>query len=489
MTAAQWMALAPLILVSATLVGLLVAISIARMLRVAAAVSIVGLNLALASVAWTWVDGSFGEPVRVTGLLLVDSAARLAMMMSLTAALGVLTLCSAYFRGYTRNREEIYLLVGLGTLGCLLLCAATHVASLLLGLELMGLPMIAAIGYQTRDPRAIEGSLKYLVLSAAASATLLFGFALIYAQTGHLDFEGLSRVLSDVGGGQPLLLSSLVLIVSAFAFKLSVVPFHQWTPDVYEAAPAPVGAYFATVSKIGAFVVLLRLLQGHAHGVSPYVGRVMVAMALASMILGSMLALRQDNLKRLMAYSSVAHFGYLLVVLIVPGSAALEAAAIYLAAYFVSALGVFGVIAILSSPMGERDLESVDDYRGLFWRRPYLASILVAMMLSLAGVPLTAGFIGKFAVIAAGVELHHWLLVGGVVLGSAISVYYYLRVIVTLFERVDDVHEGVTEHMDWVQSAGGIMLLLAMALVLAMGVIPNDLYGVAQAFRSIGQLP
>lgn len=484
MSGLQLTALLPILLVSATLVALLTAISVRRSHGMAALVAVVGFNLALVAV----IVSLFGpaQTVPVTALLLFDSAARLSAALVLAASLGVLTLCHAYFAGYKHNREEIYLLVGLGTLGALVLCAASHVATLLLGLELMGLPMIAAVAYSTHDKRSLEGGLKYLVLSAAATATLLFGFALIYAQTGALDFASLSRVLSGIDAGQPMLLAALVLIVSAFAFKLSVAPFHQWTPDVYEAAPTPVGAFLATVSKVGAFVVLLRLFHGQTSGVSPVIAQALIALALTSMLLGSLLALRQASLKRLMAYSSIAHFGYLLVVLIVPGEQALQAAAIYLVVYTVSSLGVFGVMAILSSPMRERDLEYVHEYRGLFWRRPYLSSILISMMLSLAGVPVTAGFIGKFAAIAAGIDDQQWLLIGGIVLGSAISVYYYLRVIVTLFHRQADLHhQGLNEQLGWAQTAGGVMLLVAALLVLGLGVFPNGLYEIATAFHSL----
>lgn len=484
MTAAQLLALLPLLLVSATIVAVMLGIAVRRHHRLAAGISVLGFNLALLSLVLAMIDPRTPVSLAVTGLLVFDGAGRFAMLLVLATSLGVLTLCHAYFEGYRRNQEEIYLLIGLATLGGVVLVAATHVATLLLGLELLSLPMVAAVAYSTHDKRALEGGLKYLVLSAAASASLLFGFALLYAATGHLDLAGLSQVIAGVNVEQPLVLAALAMIVGAFAFKLSVVPFHQWTPDVYEAAPTPVAAYLATVSKVGVFAVVLRLFHGSPAGISPLVAEAMIWMALASMLLGSVLALRQASLKRLMAYSSIAHFGYLLLVLVVPGERSLQAAGIYLAVYLVSSLGVFGVMALMSSPMRERDVEYVHEYRGLFWRRPYLASILTAMMLSLAGVPVTAGFIGKFAVIAAGIEDSQWLLVGGIVLGSAISVYYYLRVIITLFHPLAHGGEGISESMGWAQTAGGIMLLMSMLLVLAMAVFPNPLYRMAGQFVS-----
>ncbi|MGH8429079.1 MAG: NADH-quinone oxidoreductase subunit N, partial [Solimonas sp.] len=223
----------------------------------------------------------------------------------------------------------------------------------------------------------------------------------------------------------------------------------------------------------------LRLFHAAGGSASPLVVNALVAVALASMLVGSLLALQQSNLKRLLAYSSIAHFGFLLIVLVAPGYRSLEAAGVYMATYVITSLGVFGVIALVSSPAGPRDRERLDEYQGLFWQRPYVVSILTAMMLSLAGIPLTAGFIGKFAAIAVGVESNLWLMVGGIVLGSAIGLYYYLRVISALFVPMPG-YERVSESMSWAQSAGGVMLLLAMLAMLAMGVYPEPLFLLAR---------
>jgi NADH-quinone oxidoreductase subunit N len=193
------------------------------------------------------------------------------------------------------------------------------------------------------------------------------------------------------------------------------VPFHQWTPDVYEAAPLPVTAYLSTVVKVGAFVVALRLLHAGVSSASPLIVSAIIGLALASMLVGSLLALRQSNLKRLLAYSSIANFGYLAVVLALPGVEAVRAAGVFLVSYLITSLGVFGVMTMVSSPMGRHDHEDIDEYRSLLWHRPYLAAILIAMLLSLAGIPLTAGFVGKLAVIGVGVQAAQWWLVAGVV--------------------------------------------------------------------------
>jgi len=477
MNAAQVLALLPFLAVSATIVVVMLGIAWRRNHRLAAGLSVVGLNLTLLALLPT----ALGEPAAVVlpPLLIVDAQASLYMGMVLITTLGVLTLCHAYFEGYAKDREEIYLLILLGALGGMTLACATHAATFVIGLELLSLPMVAGVAYATQDRRSIEGGAKYLILSAGASATLLFGLALIYAEIGRLDMAGLAAVLVSSSVDTPLVLGGSALVLSGIAFKLSIVPFHQWTPDVYEAAPAPIAAFLATVVKAGVFAATLRLFHAAGASASPLVVNTVVILALASMLVGSILALRQDNLKRLLAYSSIAHFGYLLIVLVAPGSRSLEAAGVYMATYLITSLGVFGVIALVSSPAGARDRERIDEYQGLFWQRPYLVSILTAMMLSLAGIPITAGFIGKFAVIAVGVESNLWLMVGGIVIGSAISIYYYLRVISALFMPMPG-YERVSESMGWAQTAGGLMLLLAMLLMMAMGVYPEPLFDLAR---------
>ena len=408
--------------------------------------------------------------------MLVDSTAQFAMALILVTTLGVLTLCPAYFNGYRGHREELYLLLGVGTLGALTLACANHAATLLLGLELLSLPMVGAVAYAIDRPRSIEGGIKYLILSAGASATLLFGLALIYAETGALDVASLSGAIAGAGLGSPLVTVGAAMLLAGLAFKLSFVPFHQWTPDVYEAAPMPITAYLSTVVKVGAFIVALRLLHAGVGSASPLIVTAIIGLALASMLVGSVLALRQTNLKRLLAYSSIANFGYLAVVLALPGVEAVRAAGVFLVSYLVTSLGVFGVMTLVSSPMSRHDHEDIDEYRALLWHRPYLAAILIAMLLSLAGIPLTAGFVGKLAVIGVGVQAAQWWLVAGVVVASAIGIYYYLRVINAVITNVDPGSERVAVAMTWVYKASAAMLLLATLATIWLGVYPQPLF-------------
>jgi NADH-quinone oxidoreductase subunit N len=473
----QLLALAPLILVTLTTVVVMLQIAFKRHHRLTAGITVAGLNLALLSVLWLAATRDVAA-IEVTPLLIVDGYALLYMGLVLVTTLGVLTLCHAYFEGYDGNREELYLLLTMATLGALVMVAARHFASFFIGLELLSIPLYAMVAYPMKDKRALEGGVKYLILSAAASAFMLFGMALIYGEIGSLAF---GDIAAKLGVGRPAFLATgAAMMLVGIAFKLSTAPFHLWTSDVYEASPAPVAAFLATVSKAAMFALTYRLFLYVGLFRSEAVTESLTVLAITSMLVGNVLALMQSNVKRLLAYSSIAQFGYLLVTLVAAGERATEAAGIFLVTYIVTSLGVFGVMALVSSPMRERDLEHIEQYRGLFWKRPYLSSIMTASLLSLAGIPLTAGFIGKFYIIAVGVDTKLWWLLGAIVLGSAIGLFYYLRVLIIMFQPIPG-RERVSEPLNWVQNASGVMLMTAMALVILMGVYPTPFLDVIRA--------
>jgi NADH-quinone oxidoreductase subunit N len=332
----------------------------------------------------------------------------------------------------------------------------------------------------------VEAGIKYLVLAAASAAFLLFGMALIYADLGTMDFARMAQLPAYRAAVNPtlLLLPGVILIVTGIGFKLALVPFHMWTPDVYEGAPAPVSAFVATVSKGGMFALLLRYFhQSGAHSFSP-VFLVISIIAVASMFAGNLLALLQNNVKRILAYSSIAHMGYLLVAFQSGGPLGGGAAAFYLVAYFVMTLGAFGVITLLSER--QRDADLLDDYRGLFWRRPALALVFTAMLLSLAGIPLTAGFLGKFYIVAAGASAGAWALILILVTTSAIGLFYYLRIVVVLYQQPtagDRAHEPIP-----LRAPAAKLALAALTVILVwLGVYPTPLLRVIQtAIGSLG---
>ncbi|WP_028081691.1 NADH-quinone oxidoreductase subunit NuoN [Solimonas soli] len=465
-------ALAPILLLSATIVAVMLAIAFNRRHWGNATTAVVGLNVALLSCIWLiWSDH---PDTIVTPLFVIDGYALFYMALILVTTLATATLSHAYLERFRGEREEMYLLLTLSALGGLTLACAQHFASLFIGLELLSVPLYAMIAYPVKSRRPLEGGLKYLVLSAVASAFLLFGIALIYSQAGSLAFADIGPYFAGVGAmpGSPVALIGGALLLIGLAFKLSLVPFHLWTPDVYEGAPAPVAAYLATVSKVAVFAVLTRYFVEAGGYYQTSLVSVLGWLAFASIFVGNLLAVRQNNVKRMLAYSSIAHFGYCMVGLVAGGPLAVEAVGAYLMTYVVTSIGAFGVVTLTSSAGDERDADVIYDYRGLFWRRPYLASILTAMLLSLAGIPLTAGFIGKFYIIAAGLDGHQWWLLGAVVVGSAIGLYYYLRLLISLF-LLDPSKHRFAASLDWAQRAGGIMVLLAMVLMLALGVFPQ----------------
>ncbi|PIA69730.1 NADH-quinone oxidoreductase subunit NuoN [Pseudomonas sediminis] len=471
-------ALLPLLVTSLTAVVVMLAIAAKRNHTVTFILSVVGLNLALLSLIPTLEVA----PLEVTPLLLIDTFACYYMALVLAASLACITLIHAYLggdsgKGYPGNREELYLLVLLSAAGGLVLVSAQHLASLFIGLELLSVPTYGMIAYAFFNKRSLEAGIKYMVLSAAGSAFLLFGMALLYAESGNLAFADIGASL--MRESSQLVQIGIGMMLIGLAFKLSLVPFHLWTPDVYEGAPAPVAAFLATASKVAVFAVLLRLYQISPAMSGGWLSELLTLIAIASILVGNLLALLQNNLKRLLGYSSIAHFGYLLVALIASKGLAVEAVGVYLATYVLTSLGAFGVITLMSTPYSGRDADALYEYRGLFWRRPYLTAVLTVMMLSLAGIPLTAGFIGKFYVIAAGVEAQLWWLLGAMVLGSAIGVFYYLRVMVTLFMREPNLHRHDAP-FDWGQRAGGIMLLVVALLAFFLGVYPQPLLELVQ---------
>jgi NADH-quinone oxidoreductase subunit N len=261
------------------------------------------------------------------------------------------------------------------------------------------------------------------------------------------------------------------LLLVGVTFKLALVPFHFWTPDVYQGAPAPVTGFIATVSKGGMFVLLLRYFQEWELLADVRVTGALALIAIASMLAGNLLALRQDNVKRLLAYSSIAHLGYLLIPLVAFNDQTLPAVAVYLVVYFITTLCAFGVVSLLSRPGAER--ENLDDYVGLFWQRPYLSVIFMLALLSLAGLPPLAGLVGKIYLASAGIASQRWLLLAALVIGSLIGVYYYVRVIVVMVRRPE--MEGVTAVSPLPQTPNGILLILLAVLLVVLGLYPTPL--------------
>jgi NADH-quinone oxidoreductase subunit N len=474
--------LTPVFIVSMTAVVVMLLISIKRHHALIATVTVLGLNAALGWLVWYFLHGS---PSSVMGLFMVDGFALFYMALILVAGLACCTLSHAYIHDYHDNKEELYILLLIAIAGGMLLVAAQNMSSFFIGLELLSVPTYGLLAYTHERNKSLEAGIKYMVLSATASASILMGMAFLYAYSGTLDFHRLGQVLVTTLH-EPIAVTGVGLILIGLAFKLSLAPFHRWTPDVYQGAPAPVATFLATVSKIAVLGLTLRFLFSTGAMAMDGVREILTVIAVLSVIIGNLMAVRQSNLKRLLGYSSIAHLGYILIALVAAGMSSLPTINIYIVAYVLTTIGAFGVVALMSSPYDGDEAESLADYRGLFWRRPVLTAVLTVMMLSLAGIPLTAGFIAKFFVILSATTGAAWFLLGVVILGSAIGLYYYLRVLVVLYMTPPE-KQGLDAQSNWGVHTGGVMVLLTSLLVLVLGVYPAPLLALAAMAKIVVQ--
>ncbi len=469
MNATNTLALLPVLLLAGTAVVVMLGIAVKRNHKLTVGLTLSGFAASFVSVCAI----APLVPRQVTSLLLIDRYALFYLGLIIASAAAVAVLSYQHFAKHDGQREELYLLLVLATLGCGVLVTSVHFASFLLGLEILSVSLYGMVAYFTDRGQALEAGIKYLILASASAAFLLFGMALIYADTGTMAFSSI-RDLSLDRSNLALLLPGIALSVTGIGFKLGVAPFHLWTPDVYEGAPAPVAAFVATTSKTAVVALLLRFLAAGTQQ-SKAVFLLFSVIAVASMFAGNLLALRQNNVKRILAYSSIAHFGYILVAFLAGTTMAAGAVAFYLVAYTVTILTAFGVITVLST--SEADAADLEDYRGLFWRRPVLGGVFTAVLLSLAGIPATMGFVGKFYILASGTNASAWTLIIVLVLTSVIGLFYYLRIVVTLFSAVPE-RQFSMQRLEW----GSAFVLTGLAVLLIwFGVYPAPLLNLIRA--------
>ncbi len=473
MTGAEAVRLLPLIILAGgTVVGML-GIAIRRS-------HVQTVLVTLGTLILAFVVLRFPMPARdlnITPLIRFDGYAIFFIGLLLLTALAVAIMAHGYLAGRAVIREEFYVLLLIAILGCSVLVSSTHFASFLLGLEVLSVSLYTLVAYPRSRPTDIEAGVKYLVPAATSSSFLLFGMALVYARTGTMELSRLAR-LSTAGEPEVSLVTlvGLGMILIGIGFKLAVAPFHFWAPDVYEGSPAPVTALIATASKGAVFALLLRYFGAMRVEIHEPFFVVFTVLAIASMFLGNFLALLQRDLKRLLAYSSIAHMGYLLVAFLAGGPLAVTAVTFYLLVYFITTLGAFGVITALSNK--ETDFSQLAGYRGLAYRYPFLGAVLAVMMFSLAGIPLTAGFLAKFYVLFAGVRSALWLLVLVLVANSVVGLFYYLRVIITIYQPIPPDDARAVFGYGPAPSAsplGGVVLVTLVALLIWFGVYPGPI--------------
>ncbi|WP_456442654.1 NADH-quinone oxidoreductase subunit N [Caldithrix abyssi] len=479
MTANDWLKLMPLIILAATPLVMMLTISVKRSHVIAVVLAVIGLLVAFIAVPAAY----SGSGDQIGKLLIIDKYALFYFVLMFWATIAIIIPSYQYLEmRFKGNREEYYLLMLTATLGSAVLAASTHFVSFFLGLEILSVSLYALIAYLRQTNEGIEAGFKYLILAAVSSAFLIFGMALVFAKTGSMEFGAIIAFLKEKSNYDLIAVGGVALMVVGFGFKLAVVPFHMWSPDVYEGAPAPVTAFIASVSKGGILALLFRFFGDFNIVQSKPLFAIFAVIAILSMFGGNLLALLQTNIKRLLAYSSIAHFGYILVAFIAGNAQhnfkGVEAATFYIVSYFITIIGAFIIVGLISSE--EREGMELKEYRGLYWRHPWLSVALSAMMFSLAGIPLTSGFIAKYYILSSGISVKLWALVIILIINSALGVYYYLRVTVEMFSNVNEEEKAGLLKPNVGIFSGLLLALLTVALVW-LGVFPTGLIASIQA--------
>ncbi len=413
---------------------------------------------------------SLGQPSVVTfqGLFVADMLSQVLKVATLLTVAATLVLSRTYLEVRGLLSGEFICLALFGTLGMMVMISAHHFLTLYLGLELMALSQYALVALQRDSARATEAGMKYFVLGALSSGLLLYGLSMIYGATGSLELTRVAFAIENGQSQQMLGVFGLVFVVAGIAFKLGAAPFHMWIPDVYHGAATPATLFIGAAPKIAAFAFIMRLLANGLQGMTADWQQMLVALAVASMAVGNIVAIAQTNLKRMLAYSTISHMGYLLLGIFAGTDNGYGSAMFYLLTYVITTLGAFGMILIMSRAGFEA--EELDDLRGLNQKSKWYALVMLILMVSLAGLPPTAGFFAKLSVLQAAWEAGFaWVVVVGVLL-SVVGAFYYLRVVKLMYFDAPVAEITIAPRADtrWVLS-------LAALATLTLGIVPQPL--------------
>jgi NADH-quinone oxidoreductase subunit N len=387
--------------------------------------------VAIAIAAICVLNGPTDPTSAFSGMFLVDRFAVFMKTLVLLGAAFAIVMSFGYIRENGMERTEFPVLILLATLGMLMMVSANDLMALYLGLELQSLALYVVAAFRRDSLRSTEAGLKYFVLGALSSGMLLYGCSLVYGTVGTTSFPALAAAVGDANGPSVGLVIGLVFLLAGLAFKVSAVPFHMWTPDVYEGAPTPVTAFFAVAPKIAAVALLLRTMMSPFGDLAHEWQQVVWVLAAASVVLGAFAAIWQRNIKRLMAYSSIGHVGYALIGVAAANAEGVRGVIIYMTVYLAMNVGTFAVILLMRRAEGM--VESIDDLAGLARTRPILALAMGIFMFSLAGVPPLAGFFGKLYVFLAAVNAGLYVLAVIGVLASVVGAFYYLRIVKIMY--------------------------------------------------------
>ena len=427
---------------------------------------------------WGWFDSGSGRALYF-GSIAYDKYAMFINAVLLISAALVVIISPQYLNRRGLHYGEYYALILAATTGMMLLAGAMSLMVIFLAIELLSVSLYILSGFSRQEERSQEAALKYLLLGGFASGFLLFGMALVYGETGHTQLQQIEAALRVSTNVDPLLLAGVILIFIGLAFKASLVPFHTWTPDVYQGAPTSVTTFMSVATKVAAFAVMVRVFTYTFPAVYAHWQAIVFLVAIASMLVGNIAALTQTSVKRMLAYSGIAQAGYILIGVAVSPSEPLGTIGVlyYLAAYAVTNIGAFAVITVMAG-RGE-DLDSYAGLRGLAYRRPYVAAAMGLFLLSLGGFPPTAGFFGKFFVFAAAIKSGQTSLALWGIATSAVSVFYYLRVALLMYQRP----AADQPEYQWSRSTfgGSAVLLATTAGTLVLGILVTLVYSAAAA--------
>ncbi len=505
----QWSLIAPELMVCAAAVLVMLVDAFVRPTQrwITGGISLVGIVAGAASTVWLWSHGTPSSDA-FNGMIVLDELRLGFTLVFLLVSALTLLISTVWVQGERLPAGEFHSLLLFATVGMMLMASGNDLVIIFLGLEILSIATYVMAGFRRTDVRSNESSLKYFILGSFSSAFLLYGIALVYGATSIAEpgpGGSLSRIvagttnISEIAGRisqaqyPALLYAGAAMMLVGFGFKIATAPFHIWTPDVYEGAPTPVTAFMAAGPKAAGFASFMRVFvfglpfvvstssstTGNLHGLWVYV---LVIMAILTMTLGNVVAIVQNNVKRMLAYSSIAHAGYALVGFVAAGAAtdpaqrnaAITAVIFYLLTYAVMNIGAFSVVQLIARSGDRRT--AIEDYRGIGFESPVLAFSLSLFMLSLLGMPLTAGFIGKIMVFGAAIDQHYYTLVVVGVLNTAVSAYYYLRLIVVMFfgERT----------MAWnappVPASVAVALVITVLGVLYLGIFPGRVINALQ---------
>jgi NADH-quinone oxidoreductase subunit N len=432
-------------------------------------VNAIAMLLLVLAAVFVWMQPS-GKIVTFGGSFIIDDFARVLKILTLIGSAGTILLARDYLVAEKQDKFEFSILILLSTIGMLMLISAADLIALYLGLELMSLALYVVAASDRDNVRSTEAGLKYFVLGALSSGMLLYGASLIYGFTGTVTFTGIAQAAGQGGLG---LTFGLVFLFAGFCFKVSAVPFHMWTPDVYEGAPTPVTAFFASAPKIAAIAMFVRAPITAFPEITPQWQQIVVFVAIASMVLGSFAAIGQKNIKRLMAYSSIGHMGFALVGLAAGTAEGVQGVVIYIAIYLAMTLGTFA--CILTMRRNGQLVEEISDLSGLARTHPTIAFFFAVLLFSLAGIPPLAGFFAKYFVFLAAIKAGLYVLAVVGVLASVVGAYYYLLIVkVMYFDEPAPSFEPMPGALKFVLGVSGLFMILFF-------VYPSPLIGAAAA--------